>query len=89
MKTVKKLINLEIHDAEKEVYKGDVMSISSLNATGPSDILPQHSNFISIIFKQIIFIEPNKKKFEVKINKAVLKCEEGKVDVYIGIEKII
>lgn len=82
------LIELNIHDVNKTIFNGMVKSISSINKTGPFDILPEHTNFISIISNYIQFQDINKKKYKIDITKAVLRCKEGKVDIYTGVDQL-
>lgn len=69
----------------KNYFEGKVQSITAFNDKGEMDILPMHTNFVSII-KQYIILDkglPSEKKFD--LDSGVLSVQDGKVDVYVGV----
>jgi F0F1-type ATP synthase epsilon subunit len=47
-----------INSPEKLVWEGKAEYVSSINSQGPFDILPMHSNFISILENKTIKVKP-------------------------------
>jgi len=77
-----------IRSPEKIVYQGEVKALSSINEKGPFDILGSHGNFISFVRKSITLHEKSGEKKEMKIDSGVLKVQENKVDIFLGIEAL-
>lgn len=46
-------LQVKIVNAAGVLYEGPAASISSINNTGPFDILPLHTNFISLIKEKV------------------------------------
>lgn len=79
-------LTVSILSAEGEVFKGEVKALSSINEMGPFDVLPMHSNFISIVKDKVVIHLANGQDKEFKIDNAILKAAENKVQVFLGIE---
>jgi len=78
-------LNLEIINQEGVIFKGSVSAITSSNNKGVFDVLPKHTNFISIIKDFItIHLDAGNKK-EIKIKRGVLRCLGNKVNVFLGV----
>lgn len=77
-----KLLIVEINSPEKEIWSGHAYSISSVNSKGPFDILPLHSNFITIIENQAIKINTGAKIEEFNFKNAVLYVTNNKAIIY-------
>jgi F0F1-type ATP synthase epsilon subunit len=67
------------------IYRGEVKSISSTNELGAFDILPMHTNFVSIIREYLDIIDLANRHFKVKLNRGVLHAKENKVRVYLEV----
>ncbi len=71
------------------VYSGEVAAVSSINKIGPFDILPYHSNFVSMIAKKLTMHKTDGKKEELALDRGVLTVEDNKVEVYLGVGKVV
>ncbi len=70
----------------KEIfYQGKARVISSQNKIGRFDVLPRHTNFITLIFKDISVITPEAKKITYQFKRGVLEVTKNKVNVFLGI----
>lgn len=69
----------------KNVFEGDVRTLTSINQRGIFDILPLHTNFITLISDYVIVDKglPSEKRFNMK--KGILYVLSNKVSVYEGI----
>lgn len=69
--------------SEKEKFEGEAKSVSSRNKVGEFDILPQHANFITLIFNSLIIntVEGEEKIYE--FSRGVLEVAEGKVKIFL------
>ncbi len=70
----------------KEVfYQGKARAISSQNKLGEFSILPEHTNFITMIFNSLSIITPEKKKITYQFKRGVLEISEDKVNIFLGL----
>ena len=69
----------------QEGFQGSAAAISSENKVGKFDILPEHTNFISLIFNKLTIHTLDKKKLEYKFSRGVLEVSENQVRVFLGI----
>ncbi len=85
---VNRKISLIIKTREATLYQGEVRALTSHNAVGQFDILPEHANFISLIEKAIIVHELSGKKREIRFDVALLKIVQNKVEIYLGVKSL-
>jgi len=70
----------------KEVfYQGKAEAVSSQNKLGKFDILPKHTNFISLIFNNLSILTPDKKKVTYQFKRGVLEVTKNKVNIFLGL----
>ena len=81
---IKPLI-LTIKSREGDVFNEAVKTITSNNDRGRFDVLSYHANFISLIKDYIEYISLDDKVNKIPIRDAVMRVEENKVDVFMGI----
>ncbi|MCD6528263.1 hypothetical protein J7K44_01340 [bacterium] len=70
---------------KKAPFKGKAEAVSSQNKLGKFDILPGHTNFITLIFKNLIIHTPDKKKITYQFKRGVLETSENKVRIFLGL----
>ena len=76
------LLEVEISSPDKQIWQGTAKSVSSVNTTGPFDILPFHANFISIIENHPIKINKGAKVEEFSFANAIIYASKNKVLIY-------
>lgn len=59
--------------------------LTSFNDRGKFDVLPEHTNFISLIKDRVIFKEVNGMEREIPVRQAVLRVVGDDAKVFIGI----
>ena len=69
----------------KERFEGKVEAISSQNRLGNFDILPEHTNFITLIFNSLTIHTTDKKKLTYQFERGVLEVSENRVNVFLGL----
>ena len=69
---------------KREPFKGKVNAVSSKNRLGNFDILPSHTNFISLIFGTLTLHFP-KEEITYQFERGVLEVSGDKVRVFLGI----
>lgn len=88
MKREKELLRIKIFwfPVKKEVFfEGEAEVVSSKNQLGIFDILPQHANFITLIFDELSILTPKGEKFVYRFKRGVLEVMKNKVNVFLGI----
>lgn len=78
-------LSVEIITPEELLYSGPATALSTKNSAGPLSLLPQHTNFISVIEEQISLHLPDGSQQRFQIDQGVLYCRENKVEIYVGI----
>jgi F0F1-type ATP synthase epsilon subunit len=78
-------IYIKILNMESVLFEGTVSSVSSYNESGIFDILPLHSNFITLISKKIILHTLEKTDREFDIQNGVLKVSENRVFIFLDV----
>lgn len=69
----------------KEPFRGKAEAVSSQNKLGKFDILPEHTNFITLIWGTLIIYTPDKKNFTYQFKRGLLEVSENKVNVFLGL----
>src|SRR5690606_33355685 len=77
-------LKVTIISADENVFNGTVYMITSVNKDGEFDILPLHTNFITLIKDKIILHKTNREKQEITITNGVLKVVENRIDIILG-----
>jgi len=70
---------------EKEPFRGTAEAVSSQNKLGKFDILPGHTNFITLIFNNLTIHTPDKKTLNYQFERGVLEVNEDKVSIFLGL----
>lgn len=83
-----KTMKLLVRDAENTLFDGEVDRITSFNEVGRFDIYPMHSNFISIIQKQITLYKDHQKVKDFKIEQAIMKVKQDVANIFLGIDSL-
>lgn len=81
-----KLISVTVRDRAGVQYEGEVKAITSHNPAGNFDILPMHSNFITVVREKLILHQSNGSKMELNIDNGVVRASENKVEIFLGIK---
>ena len=79
------LLTVSVKGPKTELFNGRAFSITSINNKGKFDILPFHINFITLIKEYVIIREENKKEVTFPLDSGVLKVNEDKVKILIGV----
>jgi F0F1-type ATP synthase epsilon subunit len=79
---------VRIRDINTITFEGYVKALSSINDRGLFDILPYHTNFISIIKEKIIIHKEDGSHQEIPIDAGVLKQLNNTVQVFLGIKAL-
>ena len=59
--------------------------MGSKNKVGEFDILPEHTNFITLIFNKLVIYTKEQKKIEYEFKRGVLEASDNLVKIFLGI----
>ena len=62
---------------------GETRGVTSFDSKGQFDVLPYHSNLISVIKNKLILYLPSGDKQEILVSGGVLQVVDGKVRVFL------
>jgi F-type H+-transporting ATPase subunit epsilon len=79
------LLHLRIVAKNKILFDGEARSVSSHNNIGNFDILPEHASFISLIDKEVTYIDRSGGVQRLEINQGLVKVIDNQVTVLIDI----
>ncbi len=78
-------LRVRINSPEALIWEGDAIWVSSINSQGPFDILPFHTNFISIIENKPIRVNSGGQVKEYTFERSVIYVHSNKVYIYTHI----
>lgn len=81
-----KQLSLKVFERDKTLYENTVLSVTSYNDKGKFDILNEHANFISLVQGKLEIVETDKQKKTIPLKDGVLKVEDNKISVYLGVK---
>ncbi len=80
------ILHLRVSAASKVIWEGEVQSVSSENSNGVFDILPMHSNFITLVQDHAInVIQKDGAKVEYKFKESVILVANNEVKIFANI----
>ena len=77
---------LTVRNREQVLINEEVKSISSYNDKGLFDVLPEHTNFISLIHKFIAIRRSNGEAIQIRLENGIMRVFKEKVDVFLGLK---
>lgn len=80
-------IHVVIKNQEGIMLDGNFTALSSYNEVGLFDVLPMHTNFISLIRNKIFLHNKNEVK-EMPIGMGILKVVDNQLTIYLGFTEI-
>lgn len=76
---------LTVRNRVQVLFEGNVLAMSSVNDSGPFDVLPQHANFISLVQQYIRILDENNRNHEIAVDNGVLRVRENRAVAYLGV----
>ena len=80
------ILNIQIINGDKVIYEGEATSLSSRNEKGRFDILPLHTNYISLIKDFILVNQTDGKQNQVVIKTGIMRVYDNTVQIFLGFE---
>lgn len=78
-------ITVTIQNPDKTIFQGEVAALSSFNQRGRFDVLPEHTNFLSIIENQVILHKLDGTHQTIKIDRGILRVYRDSVEIFLGV----
>lgn len=78
-------IHVIVRNRMKILFDDDVKSLTSKNDSGVFDILPEHSNFITLITSPLIMRKPDGQKQEITFTSGLLIVKDDAVHCYVDL----
>ena len=70
---------------EKEYFATKAISVSSQNKIGRFDVLPQHINMITLVFKNLSIKKDNQEELFYEFERGLMEVSNNKVNIFLGI----
>lgn len=77
-------LTLTVRTRESLLFEGQVRSLTAHNDFGRFDILPGHSNFISLVDGLISFVTDAGLDRNLRVQNALLTASSNKISIFIG-----
>ena len=78
-------ISVLIKDRIHTIFEGKASSVTSVNDQGQFDVLPLHSNFITLVKEYVIIDVGRETEKRFEIEKGLLSAILDEVSVYVGL----
>jgi len=78
-------IRVVVRNRDKVLFDDEVKSVSSKNDTGSFDILPEHTNFITLIKSPLTIRMSDGKIQEIALSNGIIKVKDNEVYCYIDL----
>ena len=80
---MEKLVKVTVKNRKRTFVNDDALFVTSYNDKGIFDILPYHSNFISLITK-MLRVKTFTKEYSLQFNEGVLMVQNDFVNIFIS-----
>ena len=77
-------LHVIVKDKNGVTAEGDYTAVTTYNEVGLFDILPFHTNFITLIKTKLILRKGAENK-EIKVGTGLLRVQNGMVNIYLGL----
>lgn len=84
----KPVLKVEVRSRQGVVFNGELAAVSSFNSVGPFDILPEHSNFVSMIKNKLVLRRADGRIEELNVDNGVIMVEKNEVKIFVGVGKM-
>jgi F0F1-type ATP synthase epsilon subunit len=78
-------LNVIVKTSSETLFEGVAASVTSTNAKGEFDVLPQHANFITLVTEYVVIDRGRVTEKEFKLEKGLLSAILDDVSVYVGL----
>ena len=79
------IISTVVRDRTGVLFEGKIESLTSFNDKGEFDVLPMHTNFISIIHKEMKIRDKGEVVKSIELKTGILTVRDNSIEVFLGI----
>lgn len=79
------VLSVVIRKKNGVVFSGEAKSITSYNERGTFDILPMHTNFVSVIRDRLEVAKVTNEKIKIPVERGVMRVKENHVEIYLEV----
>lgn len=79
-------ISVTVKTPEQILFEGQAVAITSVNKDGVFDVIPYHTNFISIISQYVIIQKTKNDKITIPIQGGIMKVYGNLIHIFLGIK---
>lgn len=83
-----RLLSVVVRSRQGVVYEGELYALTSFNNKGAFDILPEHTNFVTMVSNKVVLHKTDGRDDEINVDNGVLLVENNQVKVFLGISKV-
>lgn len=76
-------LQVVIREKAKLIWEGQAETVSSTNANGNFDVLPEHAHYVGKIEKYLI-VRSGLKELKWEIGHGIMRVKDDAVEVYLG-----
>lgn len=84
----KTFLKVTVYTVHSTLYQGEVEAVTSSNIRGTFDILPYHSQFISLIEKEVILHHENGEKRKFDLVRGIIHVVNNEAKIFLGIDML-
>jgi F0F1-type ATP synthase epsilon subunit len=85
-KSGKPSMDVKVYAPFQVYFEGEAFSVSTSNATGPFDILPEHHNFLCMLVPCTLTVQPVEGPAKsIKIHRALMHVKADRVVVFMDV----
>ncbi len=84
IKEEENLLQVFVMTGDSVIYNDKAASVSSRNEKGRFDILPMHTNFISIIKEFVLIKQSSEDQKQIVIKNGIMRVYENNVQIFVG-----
>lgn len=81
-------IELLVMDSQQMVFEGVCTSVSSVNDSGPFDVLASHAQFITLIDEYLDLGLADGTKQRIEVDHGIMRVNHNRVTVFLGMKEL-
>ncbi len=78
-------LSVKVTSAFKVLYEGAADSVSAVNATGPFDVLAEHTKFFTVLLPGEVNVARGDEVQSFPIERGIMVVADNRVTVYTGL----
>ena len=79
------LLSVVVRKKNGIVFSGNAKSVTSYNLLGTFDILPQHTNFVSVISKKLEVVTSDNTLMKISFDRGVMRVKKDRVEIFLEV----